>query len=348
MLEKIISPQKAFLFSLCLAGSTLFSTVGNCAPLEEDRKIVDIYLPKCSGDVSNITLSQLEQQLADGYTKINRGKGSEFSPTKHLSAKITLKTDEEKGFQQSSLSFYDTGNLLEKVYVTNIDEVRGMLLKDGDGNSSSQVWFSYSEPIGDDLPAFKRSYFVLEAKEEWKGAAEALCNLSRYYRREKIEEENKKDAVGETDPHHSEKEYPLRPYLTKTEQQSVCKEGNLPNKKITLLTTLTFENCKYTTEESTTGLEELNRKIKSLESSQESVILACGNATILPAERCSPENVEYNNFQLSFDRANASAIYIENHFPEQIKQGHLTVSAYPNSTRLNERSVEIFSIEEKK
>ncbi|MFA6460768.1 MAG: hypothetical protein WCV90_00745 [Candidatus Woesearchaeota archaeon] len=348
MLEKIISSSKTFLFSLCFAGNALLSTVGNCASLEEDRKVMEVYLPQCNGEVSDLSLSQLEQQLAEGYTKINRGKNGEILPTPSLSAKVTLKMEEEKGFQQPSLIFYDLGKLLEKAYVINIDEVRGMLLKNENGDLSSQVWFSYSEPIGDNLPAFKRSYFVLEAKEEWKGAAEALCNLSRYYRREKIEEENKKDAVSETAPENSEKESPLHPYLTKTEQQYICKEGNLPEKKVTLLATLTFENCKYVPEESTTGLEELNRKIRALLPLQEKVILACGNATVLSAERCSPKNVEYNNFQLSFDRANASAIYLESTFQEQIKQGHLTVNVYPNSTRLNERSVEIFLIEENK
>ncbi len=344
MLEKLISTSRTIFISLFLSGSAALFTTYGCDPLEEEKKLEDSYNPKCSGDVSNITLSQLEQQLVGGYSKINRKSGGGFSREKHPSAKISVKIESDpKGFQQPIFNFQDTGDILDKVYVTNIDEVKGMLFKSEDGKVSPQVWFSYSEPIGVNLPAFKRSYFTLEAGEEWKGAAEALCTLSRHYRREKIDSERKKNATSkETVPEKPEKDYPLRLYLTRTEQEAISKTETLSGKNVELLTQLQFENCVYSPEESTNGLKELSQKIKSLDSSKEGALVIVGNATIPSAEGCQLEMLEYNNFQLSFDRANTTAAYIERSFPEQM--GYLTMNVWPNSTNLDERTVRVYYV----
>jgi len=248
--------------------------------------------------------------------------------------------DDEKGFLEPTLDFHEGVVSIDKVYVTNIDEVKGILLRDEEGNINYQVWFSYSKPTGENFQSFRRSYFVLESTTEWKGLTEALCNLSRHYRREKIEEGNHKNR-GESKTEESSKEKDSLFYLTKKEQELICTGKEVVGKEVRLLATLSFDDCKYLPEESITGISELN-KFKGISSSEKGAILACGNADVRLPNSCQESIPYYNNFQLSFDRANSCAIYLEDNFPEL--GDHFIISTYPLGTYHNKRSVDLFQV----
>lgn len=139
-------------------------------------------------------------------------------------------------------------------------------------------------------------------------------------------------------------------HITPEQTRALCKGDTsvVPdNYSIAVLKPITFDECRYQfSEKMPVGAEDFASQLqKEMTEPKDAILLLCGSADELPANRCGLPKGE-GNFLLSSYRDSQTAEYLSRE--GIIDNKDLTTILYPLGTELNERSVRGFYITAKK
>lgn len=337
---------------LLLVGSLQGIFSGGCASSYNNYRVNGIYNPRGNSELNKINYSNLESKIEQNYIKReDRSKNSILNT--EAKVKIQLVKD-EYGLEQPAIIIRDnSNNILEMLYFSEINSVKGLILKDKEDKEVRKLSISYKNEVKDEIPYFTITYFELEVKDNLEGITEAISALSYQYQRRKKEVEyslEKKGVKGKVSVLKSKKDKLEYKYLEQKvdtlsikEQRLICLRNNIPGKEVIYLGEKNFENCSD--EASTKGVDEIINNLELLERKNnpvinESVILICGNATEQPANKCPSEVRDFGNLELSFLRAYNMAETLGK--TEYMKDKILRI--YPMGMILDKKNVDVYLV----
>ncbi|MBT5022709.1 hypothetical protein HOK51_03705 [Candidatus Woesearchaeota archaeon] len=387
MLEKILNKSKKTLTSLLVASSIVLAPsiysdgkISYSVANAKQPKLENVYTPSNTADLSKITPQDIGNCLTGKYVKtIGTGNNQQQTLTQG-SAEVKVLSDVD-GFNQPAILLYESHSLKEKIFFSDIHDVKGIVVSDG-GDFSTYVIFEQRIPQTGNLATFTVKYFGLEPSCGINRTSEAISTAADFYKRKKIEyqlnKDPKKAEKSKTDladsikdpsdeltcpekncpkcpePKVVKQELPLM-NIAFSDREKICAGGSVDGLAAQYVGAVSFEECVYDPfVSSSKGMGDLLVSItKHATENPGGLFLSCGNASVPSAKKCAETfggrikekrkgKPDYTNFELSFDRAATVLDAALVEMPDVLK--NIALLAYPNGTNLDERTVKIYYV----
>lgn len=130
--------------------------------------------------------------------------------------------------------------------------------------------------------------------------------------------------------------------ITIEEQEQICNGTYTGSAQVISIGTIEFEDCICKPKNKTSRGREALITNTTANLEQGDTILYCGNSTEPPAKRCKDLPKDYGNGELSWDRAERTAMYVSSRLLENLNG--IAMAAYANKTNKNKRMTEVYLV----